>query len=608
MQAQMIFGWLTALLLVLPVAGQPPKQKGKAKAPSKRPANPAPTAANLPYGKHPRQVLDFWKVDGPSPAPLVLYIHGGGWSAGDKSGIDVKPYLDHGIAVAAINYRYIQQAMDEHVEPPVKAPLHDAARALQFIRSKAREWNIDKELVGATGGSAGACTSLWLAFHPDLADSKSDDPIARESTRLFCAAVDGAQVSLDPKQLREWMPNMVYGGHAFGFRAPGRKGREEFERCLAARDTILPWIREYSPYELASKDDPPIFLAFPSQDKPPVLGEEQRDPTHSAVMGVALKSKLDSLGVECHLSYPGHPDPDYKNSTDFLTRKLKPSPVAANRPGAPLRLWSAVAPGSLGTADKDTPTLTPYWPDPTKASGAAMIVCPGGGYNMLAPHEGEAYARWLNQLGIAAFVLKYRLVKDGYHLPTIYQDAGRAVRLVRTNASAWELDPRRIGIMGSSAGGHLAATLLTHADAGRPNDADPIEHVSARPDLGILCYAFILFDRGERSKRIERQERFLGPKPQPEQINYFSPAQNVTRDTPPCFVWQTVEDTAVVVENALVFADALRHAGVPFDLHLYQKGKHGIGLGSKDLDRAKLHPWTSDCAYWLQQQGFVHGT
>jgi acetyl esterase/lipase len=275
---------------------------------------------------------------------------------------------------------------------------------------------------------------------------------------------------------------------------------------------------------------------------------------------------------------------------------------AAERPTSPLRLWTGAAPGALGTNDTDVPTLTPFWPDAATATGASMIVCPGGGYQVLAPHEGEAYAKWLNSLGIAAFVLKYRLIKNGYKVPVIYQDAARAVRLVRANAGDWKLDGKRIGIMGSSAGGHLSATLLTYHDAGKSDASDPIERVSSRPDIGVLCYAYILFDKTDNPKR---HEEFLGLDHSPAQVKLYSPALNVTSDTPPCFIWQTVEDKAVVVENALVFSDALRKAGVPFDLHLYQKGVHGIGLGSGTYDPAKLHPWTKDCAFWLQQQGYA---
>src|SRR5205085_1746747 len=181
---------------------------------------------------------------------------------------------------------------------PVKACLHDAARALQMLRSKAQEWNLDPPRVGATGGSAGACTSLYLALHDDLADPKSSDPVARQSSRLTCAAVSGAQTSLDPKELREWMPNAIYGGHAFGFAAAGRTRPQEFELLIANREKVLPWIKEYSPIELVSSDDPPIYLDYPNQKTPPVVGQEGPDPTHSAIYGLKLEEKLKSAGVE----------------------------------------------------------------------------------------------------------------------------------------------------------------------------------------------------------------------------------------------------------------------------------------------------------------------
>jgi acetyl esterase/lipase len=276
--------------------------------------------------------------------------------------------------------------------------------------------------------------------------------------------------------------------------------------------------------------------------------------------------------------------------------------LAADKPSGTFPLWKENVPGALGKEEKDTPNLTPYWAPDALATGASVIVCPGGGYNVLAPHEGEPFAKWLNSQGITAFVLKYRLVKDGYHLPAIHGDAARAVRTIRANSKDWGLDPNKIGIMGSSAGGHLSAVMSTRYDAGKPDAADPIERVSSRPDATILCYAFILFDRKDKS---DRHSRFLGANPTEEAIFAYTPARNVNAQTPPCFIWQTVEDTAVVPENALVLAEAYRKAGVPFDLHLYEKGRHGIGLGNATYDEAKLHLWTKDCAFWLKERGFA---
>lgn len=307
-------------LVALLVLAAPAAAQEKKPAPKGTP----PTHENVAYGTHPRQVLDVWVAKTDVPAPLVLCIHGGGWVNGSKDGYraSAKRYLDAGLAVAAINYRMVPEATEKGVQPPVKWPLEDAARALQFIRSKAKEWNIDKARIGATGGSAGGCSSLWLAFHDDLADPKSADPVARESTRLFCAAVTGAQTTLDPKPLREWMPNAKYGGHAFG--VTGKEGRDSaFAAFHDQREKLLPWITEYSPISHVTKDDPPIFLEYPSQKKPAVKGEPQDDPTHSALLGLILMEKLKEKGVEGILVYPEHPHEKYKTSADYLIDRLK---------------------------------------------------------------------------------------------------------------------------------------------------------------------------------------------------------------------------------------------------------------------------------------------
>ena len=266
---------------------------------------------DVAYGSHPRQVLDLYQANSDTPTPVVFYIHGGGWQNGDKK-TNPSAFLDKGISVVAINYRYVRNGVEDKVEPPVKAPLGDAARALQFVRSKASEWNLDKTRIGATGGSAGACSSLWLAFHDDMADPKSDDPVSRESTRLYCAAVNGAQVSLDPKELREWMPNYGYGAHAFGL--------PSFQSLIDNRENVLKWIKEYSPIEHVSKDDPPIALFYGGEV--PVVGSSPKDPTHSGVMGVKLEERLKAVDVDVVLVHPERPHPLYKSSTDYLIDRL----------------------------------------------------------------------------------------------------------------------------------------------------------------------------------------------------------------------------------------------------------------------------------------------
>ena len=268
----------------------------------------------------------------------------------------------------------------------------------------------------------------------------------------------------------------------------------------------------------------------------------------------------------------------------------------------PIPLWPDGAPGALGTSSNDIPTLTPYLAAPTNATGAAMMICPGGGYEHLAPHEGHDYALWLNQHGVTCFVLKYRLGLSGYHYPAEFQDVTRAMRWVRAHADEYKIDPKRIGIMGSSAGGHLAATLLTHFDFGNTNSADLIERQSSRPDIGILCYPVITM--GEFAHQGSKTN-LLGQNPSRKLVKLLSNELQVTTNTPPCFIWATFEDKTVPVENTLMFAAALRKNHVPFDLHIYQKGGHGMGLGNKNAPTAPLHPWTADCLVWLKVQGFV---
>jgi acetyl esterase/lipase len=264
-------------------------------------------------------------------------------------------------------------------------------------------------------------------------------------------------------------------------------------------------------------------------------------------------------------------------------------------------LWTGDAPGALGKDAKDIPTLTPFFAPPAKATGASIIICPGGGYAGLAPHEGFHYALWLNEQGITGFVLKYRLGSNGYKHPAMMLDVQRAIRYVRANAGKWSLDPNRIGVMGSSAGGHLASTALTHFDAGDPKAADLIDRASSRPNLGILCYPVITMgaDTHSGSKRF-----LLGDNPDPKLVELLSNEKQVTRDTPPTFIFHTNEDAAVKVENSMNFAAALRQNGVSFAFHVYTKGGHGMGLGSGQWDPDSRHPWTNECALWLKEQGF----
>ena len=302
---------------------------------------------------------------------------------------------------------------------------------------------------------------------------------------------------------------------------------------------------------------------------------------------------LCSILVAGFLVVPGAPE----THAGAAPQKAAPPQLPRNE----FPLWAEGAPGALGSEAKDIPTLTPSFAPPGKATGASFVICPGGGYSTLAPHEGIHYALWLNEQGIAAFVLKYRLGSGGYKHPAMMHDVQRAIRYVRANAEKWDLDPNRIGVMGSSAGGHLASTALTHFDPGSAASADPIDRASSRPNLGILCYPVITMgpDTHAGSRR-----NLLGDTPDPALVELLSNEKQVRSDTPPTFIFHAFEDATVKVENALEFAAALRRRGVPFALHVYPKGAHGMGLGGAQWDPDNRHPWTRECELWLREQGF----
>jgi acetyl esterase/lipase len=264
-----------------------------------------------------------------------------------------------------------------------------------------------------------------------------------------------------------------------------------------------------------------------------------------------------------------------------------------------IALWPNGAPGAVGKEPQDIPIITPFIAPKEKATGAAVIVFPGGGYSHLSEiKEGSDVAEWLNSLGITAFVLRYRLGMR-YHSPTPLLDAAQAVRTVRARAKEWNLDANRIGVLGFSAGGHLAATLGTHFELGKTDAKDEIDRVSSRPDLLILIYPVITM--GEFT-HAGSKKYLLGDNPSPDLIKNYSNELWVTKDTPPTFLVHSVADPGVPVENSLLFAAALRKAGVPFEMHLYEKGPHGFGLAPND---PILSTWTARCADWLTVHGFT---
>ncbi|HTQ52966.1 MAG TPA: alpha/beta hydrolase [Bryobacteraceae bacterium] len=263
-------------------------------------------------------------------------------------------------------------------------------------------------------------------------------------------------------------------------------------------------------------------------------------------------------------------------------------------------LWPGGAPGAIGTEDADKPGLTLYPAGGPHAVPTGVIVCPGGGYGYLAKdHEGDQIARWLNSLGVSAFLLQYRIAPR-YHYPAPVLDAQRAIRFVRAHAAAYHIAPERIGIWGFSAGGHLASTTGTHFDAGDPQAADPVDRLSSRPDFMILAYPVISFTTPYTHRGSLRN--LLGDNPDPKLVASLSNETQVTANTPPTFLFHTDEDHGVPAENSVLFYLALRRAGVPAELHVYARGPHGVGLASTD---AVLSTWSARLKDWLEIRGLL---
>ena len=302
---------LPAILVTATTFAANPGSTNKVSAPAAPPL-PAPTFANVKYGEHARNVLDFWQAKSEKPTPLLVFIHGGGWRGGDKSTLPPKTLQfmrDNGVSVASINYRYSQIAK-------LPAPVHDAAHAIQFIRSKAKEWNLRKDRIAATGGSAGACTTLWLCYHDDLADPKSENPVARESTRL-CAGVGVAgQTSIDPEVVVPWVGDQIMN-HGMFWAAAGCTNRTEAK--LRYKE-LEPLFHEFSPINHVSTGDPPVLLLYSTPT--PLPAPDPGTAIHHSMLGQKLKDAADKADVECILIHSGKPDQDSDSVHEFLLKHL----------------------------------------------------------------------------------------------------------------------------------------------------------------------------------------------------------------------------------------------------------------------------------------------
>ena len=304
-----------------------------------------------------------------------------------------------------------------------------------------------------------------------------------------------------------------------------------------------------------------------------------------------------------HIQYHGDPVRFRNIWVRPLDERPRTKQTGKAGPSAPQvkRLWPDGAPRALGKTPNDSPTLEIYLPEAATSVGTGVVIFPGGGYGNLADgHEGQEIARWLNRLGIAAFVCKYRHQGRGYGHPAPLEDAQRAIRMVRAGAETYQIKPDRVGIIGFSAGGHLASMAATHFADGKPSAADLIERVSSRPDFVILGYPLIAL--GESYTHRRSQNNLLGENPDQAMLAKLSSQKQVTSETPPTFLWHTGEDTSVLPENSVAFYLALRKANVPAELHIYERGRHGLGLAHSVPATAD---WTARCVNWLRHHGLL---
>jgi acetyl esterase/lipase len=315
-----------------------------------------------------------------------------------------------------------------------------------------------------------------------------------------------------------------------------------------------------------------------------------------------LSSVLLTLGAAGCASAPAAPAAPGSSPASVTTSSTRPGAlplVARAQPAIPL--WANGAPGALGATAADQPQMTPYLPPAGTANGTAVVIFPGGGYQHLSMEkEGSDVANWLAGVGVTTFVVRYRL-GPSYHHPTMLGDAQRAIRIARARAGEWSVDPHRLGVIGFSAGGHLASTTGTHSDPGNASSTDPIERASSRPDFMLLLYPVITM-RADSVTHAGSRLNLLGPSPTAELERLLSNETQVTAQTPPTFIVHTEDDRTVPVQNALLFYDALKRNGVQAEMHVFEHGPHGFGLAPAD---PVLSVWTALCETWMRRHGWL---
>lgn len=532
--------------------------------------------------------------------PGVVIIHGGGWVGGDK-GRDREINIGTNLAKAGYVCLSINYQLGDGAWP---GNLHDCKKAVQYLRQQADALQVDAGFIGAIGGSAGGHLASMLGVTGPDAGLEPEGPLSGFSSRVQAVVDMYGVANIGARREMDDLGNPT--GPAKGGNAAKVIGED-------------PQLWDFaSPVHHLGKDDPPFLVLHGTADT-----------TVDRDQSIEFAAKLKAAGVPCELrliegightfdlqSWRKKPLPDDLRPVviGFFDRHLKHS-------ASVVPLWPEGVPGGEGAPDNETwvnrskinlnrnvknvhvPAMTVYLPQEETATGAAVVICPGGGYGGLAiDKEGHDIARWLNGFGVAGFVLKYRLPRPegivyGHTGPL--SDAQRAIRIVRSRAEEWNVDPGRVGIMGFSAGGHLASTAGTHFDPGIADSADSLRGITCRPDFQILIYPVISMNPKRYHSGSSRN--LIGENPSEELVRLFSNELQVAEDTPPAFLITTGDDR-VKAENSIHHYLALHEAGVPAEMHVYPTGGHGYGL--LDIED-RVSTWPERCRDWMADLGVL---
>jgi acetyl esterase len=541
-------------------------QKAESPKPPPRPAVP-PTHSDVKYGPHERNVMDVWLAAADRPTPVVVSIHGGAFRHGDKSvsNVVLRESLASGISVVAITYRFSAQAV-------APAQHLDAARAIQFIRHQATDWNLDPSRIAATGGSAGAGLSMWLGFHDDLADPDNEDPVLRQSTRLTCMAVNNGQSSYDPRFIRDLFP----GSDTYRTSALAELFGVDLRKLDELPEEKYQLFAEVSAITHLTADDAPVLMTYNSEFDTPI--STRSIGIHHPRFAKVLKEKMDPLGIECRVE-PGIPCGDRRRSKltmAFIKRHLAPDPVVEEN----------IAYRRAGETELNLDLAQPAGNGPFPA----LVFIHGGGWYTGSRRGYRSQIEEAARRGYVAITISYRLMqfdeaeKESTTASPIFpaqlHDAKAAIRWLRANAEKYRIDSARIGVTGRSAGGHLSLLLGLTDTRSQLEGSSGNEAESSRVQAVVNVFGPTDMEACFKTSSVAWIFRlFLGGSPEEATKTYAaaSPVTHASADDPPVLTLHGDRDRAVPISQAKALDQAMQAAGASHTLRVFEDQEHGFG-------------------------------